>query len=315
MALRDGVCGCLSFVNRCFWPVRKPLRRREESQVTPDPPARPKREWDSPGQKRARKQRQGWEVLEEDGVQWLHIGNGWLPPMVEVPLHLQIGDREFRRLVKPPTVEALWEWYEEHGKASSDPSWAQVWPCCAALAQHVATHPELVRRRRVFELGAGLGVPSIAAALAGARDVLLLDREPLALHCAASTAAVHNLPVASVNDESAADNAVRAAVYDWAEPQNFNVRAEVVLASEVLYDCREAQDVAVAALRLMCGGQGRVLIADPRKERLPGTRAALAQQFRQAGATVEIYEVPTPNLGEGLADQENVVLIDAYWPR
>jgi hypothetical protein len=27
----------------------------------------------------------------------------------------------------------------------------QVWPCCAALAQHVATHPELVRRRRVFE--------------------------------------------------------------------------------------------------------------------------------------------------------------------
>ncbi|CAL1165116.1 unnamed protein product [Cladocopium goreaui] len=152
----------------------------------------------------------------------------------------------------------------EHGKASSDPSWAQVWPCCAALAQHVATHPELVRRRRVFELGAGLGVPSIAAALAGARDVLLLDREPLALHCAASTAAVHNLPVASVNDESAADNAVRAAVYDWAEPQNFNVRAEVVLASEVLYDCREAQDVAVAALRLMGGGQGRVLIADPR---------------------------------------------------
>ena len=25
------------------------------------------------------------QVLEEDGVQWLHIGNGWLPPMVEVP--------------------------------------------------------------------------------------------------------------------------------------------------------------------------------------------------------------------------------------
>ena len=29
----------------------------------------------------------------------------------------------------------------------------------------------------------------------------------------------------------------------------------MVLASEVLYDCREAQDVAVAALRLMGGGQ------------------------------------------------------------
>jgi hypothetical protein len=32
----------------------------------------------------------------------------------------------------------------------------------------------------------------------------------------------------------------------------------VVLASEVLYDCREAQDVAVAALRLMGGGQAPV---------------------------------------------------------
>ena len=29
----------------------------------------------------------------------------------------------------------------------------------------------------------------------------------------------------------------------------------MVLASEVLYDCREAQDVAVAALRLTGGGQ------------------------------------------------------------
>ena len=34
---------------------------------------------------------------------------------------------------------------------------------------------------------------------------------------------------------------------------------QVVLASEVLYDCREAQDVAVAALRLMGGGQAHTL--------------------------------------------------------
>eukprot|EP00434_Breviolum_minutum_P045806 symbB.v1.2.041151.t1/scaffold7859.1/size8977/2 len=173
--------------------------------------------------------------------------------MVEVPLHLQVGEKEFRRLVKPPTVEALWEWYEEHGKTSADPSWAQVWPCCAALALHLAEHPELVQKRRIFELGAGLGVAGIAAALAGARDVLLLDREPIALHCAASTAAVHDLPVASVNDESAADNAVRAAVYDWAAPQTFNVRPDVILASEVLYDPSEAQEVANAAVQLLQG--------------------------------------------------------------
>ena len=28
---------------------------------------------------------------------------------------------------------------------------AKVWPCCAALALHLAEHPELVQKRRVFE--------------------------------------------------------------------------------------------------------------------------------------------------------------------
>ncbi|GFH16959.1 uncharacterized protein HaLaN_13485 [Haematococcus lacustris] len=42
---------------------------------------------------------------------------------------------------------------------------------------------ERVRGKRVADLGSGLGVAGIAAALAGAREVVMLDREPLALQC------------------------------------------------------------------------------------------------------------------------------------
>ena len=78
------------------------------------------------------------------------------------------------------------------------PYWAELWPSGVALAERVA---ELdLRGARVLELGAGLGLPSLAAALGGA-DVLATDwaedavellrptRRGTASRCASSTCA------------------------------------------------------------------------------------------------------------------------------
>ncbi len=55
----------------------------------------------------------------------------------------------------------------------------ELWPAACLLAQHLATDPNprdlLPQARAVCELGAGLGLPGIVAALLGARHVALTD--------------------------------------------------------------------------------------------------------------------------------------------
>lgn len=53
------------------------------------------------------------------------------------------------------------------GREDLDPYWARPWPSAAALAEKIIAQPHLVRGCRVCDLGAGLGIAGIAAALAG----------------------------------------------------------------------------------------------------------------------------------------------------
>ena len=58
--------------------------------------------------------------------------------------------------------------YIARGEDDADPYWCRPWPSALALAQLLTAQPELVRGRRVLELGCGLGLAGIAAARAGA---------------------------------------------------------------------------------------------------------------------------------------------------
>ena len=74
-------------------------------------------------------------------------------------------------LLRPPSAEELID------EAAFDeeeflPYWAELWPSGLALARHVAARD--LRGPRVLELGCGLGLPALAAALRGA-DVLATD--------------------------------------------------------------------------------------------------------------------------------------------
>jgi len=125
------------------------------------------------------------------------------------------------------------------------PYWAELWPSGVALA-HVVESLDL-RGRRVIELGAGLGLPSLAAALGGA-DVLATDWAGDAVALLRANAARNAV-------------ALRVERVRWDEPEPIVREApwEVVLGADLLYEARNAAQLLTLLPRL----GGDVLLAEP----------------------------------------------------
>lgn len=66
----------------------------------------------------------------------------------------------------------------ELARYDASPFWAFPWAGGQALARHLLDHPELVRGRRVLDFATGSGLVGIAAAKAGAAEVVGADVAP-----------------------------------------------------------------------------------------------------------------------------------------
>jgi predicted nicotinamide N-methyase len=87
-------------------------------------------------------------------------------------------------LLRPRVADALLD-EEAFEHEEFLPYWAELWPSAIALAREVARLD--LERLRVLELGCGLGLPSIVAALGGAH-VLASDWSPDAVEVTARNA-------------------------------------------------------------------------------------------------------------------------------
>lgn len=97
--------------------------------------------------------------------------------------------------------------------------WAFCWASGAVLAQHLLAHPDLVENKKVIDFGSGSGVVAIAAAMAGAAEVIACDIDPWALIAIEANAALNQVTVNLSSDFFAIDS-----------------NADVILAADVLYD-------------------------------------------------------------------------------
>jgi predicted nicotinamide N-methyase len=102
------------------------------------------------------------------------------------------------------------------------PYWAKVWPAAIGLCRFLASNNHYIKNKKVIELAAGLGLPSLFSA-AYAKQVYATDIEPVAV---------------SLINESVKHNQLSnlsTAVLDWQQALELP-KFEVVLLSDVNYE-------------------------------------------------------------------------------
>jgi predicted nicotinamide N-methyase len=162
---------------------------------------------------------------------------------------------------------ALWQKTEDEltEMGLPPPFWAFAWAGGQALARYVLDHPDIVARKRVLDFASGSGLVGIAAAMAGAAQVLCADIDPFAASAIALNATANGVAVEPI----ARDLIGEAGAWD------------IVLAGDILYE----QGLAARVIGWLEAEQARgvqVLIGDPGRSYMP----------REKLAALATYEVP-----------------------
>jgi predicted nicotinamide N-methyase len=156
-----------------------------------------------------------------------------VPMLPELVLHQAHGD-----------LYTLWE------RLGALPYWAYPWPGGQALSRYLLDHPEVVRGRRVLDVGCGSGLVAVTACVAGAASVTALDVDPLAVCATALNADANDVQVHPVRADLLAATELPLG------------EADLVLAGDVSYEPALATAM-LTRLRLAAAAGAVVLVGEP----------------------------------------------------
>jgi predicted nicotinamide N-methyase len=178
---------------------------------------------------------------------------------------------------RPPDADALLD-EDAFEREEFLPYWAELWPSGIALARHVAART--LAGRSVLELGCGLALPSIAAALGGAH-VIASDWSEDALAFASRNAALNGAALTTV-------------LLRWDDPAPLASRApfDLVLAADVLYERRNGAEL-LDVLQRTVAATGLALVADPGRPHA----AAFLDELRDAWTVETVHDPLLPRGG------------------
>jgi len=120
--------------------------------------------------------------------------------------------------------------------------WVFCWASGQVLARYLLERPEHVTGKRVLDFGCGSGVVAIAAALAGAKEVIACDIDPLALAATRVNARLNGVSLSLIDDFFAAQGPL-----------------DLIIVADVLYDRAN-----LGWLQRFVERAGQVLVADSR---------------------------------------------------
>ncbi len=179
-------------------------------------------------------------------------------------------------LLDDPQVQADFE------RDQRMPYWAELWASSVYLAIRVLTEPELVSGKRVLEVGAGIGLPGVAAAKACAREVVISDLAPQALAAARITARENGFQN---------DSRVRFELLDLYEPRAELGLFDIVLAGDVLFESRLLQPLLLCA-KAMLKPDGDAYLLDPNRAWVRG----FPDLAKKTGFKVHVQQIPYTDL-------------------
>ncbi|MHB0807537.1 class I SAM-dependent methyltransferase [Stutzerimonas nitrititolerans] len=122
-------------------------------------------------------------------------------------------------LIDPANMDRAFSPEETRRILEEPPYWSFCWASGLVLARWLAERPAWVRGKRVLDFGAGSGVAAIAAAKAGAAEVVACDLDPLALQACRANAALNGVTLGYSEDF-------------FAEADRF----DLIIVADVLYD-------------------------------------------------------------------------------
>ncbi|MEX2282291.1 MAG: methyltransferase domain-containing protein [Gemmatimonadota bacterium] len=169
------------------------------------------------------------------------------------------------------------------GRILPAPFWAYPWAAGVGLARVILDYPDWVAGKRVLDFGCGGGVAALAAARAGAHEVIANDVDPWALAVARLAADRQGLALTPFATDLTMTGAVRPAF-------------DVLICSDLSYEKQQApgqRSVLEAARR----SGARVLVADAGRAYFRDDRMKLLAK----------YEIAVPRDLEGVEQRTALV--------
>lgn len=145
-------------------------------------------------------------------------------------------------LVEPNAMRRQFSSDEVNQIQENPAYWGFCWASGQVLAREILTNPHWVEGKKVMDFGAGSGVVAVACILAGAKEVIACDIDPVALLACAANAKVNQIEFRLHDDLFA-----------------FEEHLDVLIAADVLYDKEN-----LPLLDTFLGKARNVIVADSR---------------------------------------------------
>lgn len=157
------------------------------------------------------------------------------------------------RLKKVKNLDALVDQVTDELFAEDErlPYWAELWPSAIGLSHFLLRNPDLIKGKRVLELGVGLGLTSLVIRSLQPGRLLLTDYETDALQLVKENFLLNEFPEPEIQ------------LLDWRQP-HLQETFDRIVASDILYEERFFRPLILLFKRYL-RFDGKIIIAEPNR--------------------------------------------------